>query len=148
MTLVTFEDVEHRSIDAWCDNALTILSVLRTQPEKVPFRIPPETLLQLEQIVVAWQVEATAGRWPAPRSYAVDELRQLILYWFNITKLTEEERDRLGIQFTPPAGRAFADALASAVGTAMAAVPELIDFAQRLESAWQECQPASVAAKP
>jgi len=141
MTLVRFEDVDLASIGAWCENALAILDVLRRQPEKLPFRIPIETLLELETIVDGWRLEAAGGRSPSPREYSSDELRQLIVYWFNITKLTSADRDRLGITFTPPAGRAFADALAMAVGAAIACTPELSGFADRLESEWQACQP-------
>lgn len=147
MTVVSFDDVEPGSIAVWCDNALEILGVLREHQEKLPFRIPPETLLLLEDIVAGWSHEAVAGRPPAPRTYGTDELRNLILYWCNITKLTEDERDRLGIRFTPPAGRPFADALARAVGGAMAAQPELTAFAERLEATWQECQPGFAAGR-
>ena len=145
MAVVTFGEVEHAAIDAWCENALAILSVLRRHPDKVPFRIPQETLLRLEQVVSEWHCDARAGRTPPPREYDTDELQQLIVYWFNVTKLTEDERDRLGIQFTPPAGRAFADALAVAVGGALASSPELSAFVDRLEAAWQECQPGFAA---
>jgi hypothetical protein len=141
VALVSFDEVEHPSVQAWCENALVILAILRKHPDKVPFRIPTETLLHLEEIVTEWRFDAMSGHMPAPREYGDDELRQLILYWFNITKLTEEERDRLGIRFTPPAGRAFADALAAAVGGAMVASPALTAFADRLEAEWQECQP-------
>lgn len=145
--LVTFTDVAPGSIAAWCENALAILAVLRRHPDKIPFRIPPESLLLLEDIVVEWQREASAGFVPGPREYAADDLRQLILYWFNITKLTDEERDRLGISFTPPAGRAFADALAVAVGASLAGSPELASFADRLEASWRECQPGFAAGR-
>ena len=144
MIVVAFEVVPCESIVAWCDNALEILAVLDRHPDKLPFRIPQETVLHLEQIVSSWRYDALGGCMPPPRSYAADELRQVVLYWFNITKLTEEERDRLGIVFTPPSGRAFADALAAAVGGAMSSTPELAAFVGRLETEWRACQPAFV----
>jgi hypothetical protein len=145
--LVSIREVERGSVEAWCDNALAILDSLRRQAEKAPFRIPAETLCALEAIVHDWRADACSGRTPQPRAYEPDELRQLILYWFNVTKLTESERDRLGIEFTPPEGRAFADALADAVGEVLFASDELREFAERLAAAWQECQPAFVASR-
>ena len=147
MILVAFEEVACESIVAWCENALGILAVLRRHPDKLPFRIPPETVLELEQIVTGWQHQAMGGCIPPARSYTVDELRQLVLYWFNISKLTEDERDRLGILFTPPAGRAFANALAAAVGTAMRSTPDLTAFVGRLEVEWEECQPSFIQSR-
>lgn len=140
--------VDANSTRVWCRNALDILGALEDKAEKVPFSLPPESRLLLETMVCDWLREAECGRPPQPRDYRTDEFRQLVLYWFNITKLTEDERERLGIVFTPPDGRAFADALAAGVADVLFASPELTAFAARLEQAWQDCQPGFTAKRP
>ena len=134
-----------RSTSAWCTNALHILKALGDNPDKVPFGLPPESRFLLETIVLDWLRDAELGRTPQIGDYETDEFKQLIVYWFNITKLTPEDRDRLGITFTPPEGRAFADAVAAGVAGALFASPELTAFAQRLEEAWRDCQVAFAA---
>ena len=133
------------STRVWCENALHILKALGENPDKVPFGLPPESRFLLETIVLDWLRNAELGRTPQIGDYETDEFKQLIVYWFNITKLTPEERDRLGITFTPPEGRAFADALAAGVAEALFSSEELTDFARRLEESWRDCQAAFVA---
>lgn len=134
-----------RSTRVWCRNALQILDALGEKAGKVPFSLPTESRLLLETLVCDWLREAELGRPPQARQYETDEFRQLVLYWFNITKLTVDDRERLDIVFTPPDGRVFADALATAVADVLFASPELMAFAARLEQEWLDCQGAFTA---
>lgn len=132
------------SILAWVANANRILDRLVANPTRAPFRIPPETVLGMRDALDAM----------CPRDLAPDDLvehalafepgalRDLITYWFNITKLTEDQRADLDIEFGIADGEAFAQALAAAVGTAMASHPPLAEFAARLAAEWEECQPS------
>ena len=137
---LVIDAVDVDSTRVWCRNALDILRALGEHPASVPFALPSESRLLLESMVCGWLRDAELGRGPQIRDYETDEFRQLVLYWFNITKLTDEERARLGIVFTPPEGRAFADALAAGVADALFASPELTAFASRLEDEWRDCQ--------
>ena len=139
------DGVEPRAVVVWCANALQILDAIHEHGDRLAFRIPPESLFFIAELVTGWRDTAAAGTSLGSQTFDDEHVRQLVTYWFNITKLTEEERTELGIAFTPPDGRVFADALASAVGAAMAASPALTDFAVRLEAAWRDCQPSFAA---
>jgi hypothetical protein len=139
------DGVEPSAVVAWCVNALDILDAVHRNSDKVPFRVPPEALFSMAELVTGWRDAASAGNDLGRQGFDEEHVRLLVTYWFNITKLTEDERGRLGISFTPPDGRPFADALAAAVGAAMTASPSLADFAARLEAAWRECQPSFAA---
>lgn len=142
MAHLELEHVDPDAVLAWCDNSLDILDALHRNADKVPFHIPPETIMFLVELVTEWRDVAARGQQVEGRAFEDEHVRQLVTYWFNVTKLSEDERDLLGISFTPPAGRSFADALAAGVADAMTASPALADFAARLETAWRSCQPA------
>ena len=144
MVEVAIEEVDAESVVAWTENALDILDALHSNGDRVAFRVPPETMFFIAELVTGWRDEARRGVVPAPRSYDEHHLRQLVTYWFNITKLTDDDKKALDVEFTPPEGRAFADALVGAVGAAMSASPALAEFAVNLEREWRECQPAFV----
>ena len=141
MVELDVDGVEPRAVVAWCANALELLDALRERGDQLPFRIPAETMFFIAELVGGWMDTAAAGHPIRSRTFDEEHVRQIVTYWFNITKLTAAELERLEVSFTPPEGRPFADALAAAVGVAMASSPVLADFARRLEAEWQECQP-------
>ena len=145
MVYLELDGVEPNAVVAWCDNALEILDAIHRSGDEVPFRVPPETLFFIAELVTGWRDTASDGDHLPSQRFDDEHVRQIVTYWFNITKLTEDERERLAISFTPEEGRPFADALAAGVGAAMAASPALTEFAARLEAAWRECQPSFAA---
>jgi hypothetical protein len=143
---VTIAPVSAASAQAWVENADRVLDCLERGREKVPFALPIETLEQLRDFLDEVCAQVGNDTSEVTVEFEVTELRNLMTYWFNITMLDETQRDRLGIAWTPPRGRGFADALAGGVASAMANVPELAAFAGQLAVAWEDCQPQFGAA--
>lgn len=153
---------------AWVTKANAILDQLVANAAHLPFRLPLETVAVMRETLAKLLPcdKAVAGRDHASGEAVIDlfddhadhrgqswvlsfepaTLHEVIVYWFNITKLTEEQRARFGVVFHDPEADAFADALGGALGTAMIAHPDLAEFAQRLGREWDECQPAFSAA--
>ena len=143
MITLTISDVPSTAAVAWCENARDVLNALEMHDEKLPFRFPAEAARSMRGLVADWRAAATAGpsfHWSD--EFEPAEFQPLVVYWFNITRLTEDDRARLGITFTPDEGRAFADAVAASVATAMMESPPLAKLVDRLASAWADCQPA------
>ena len=153
MITLTVSGVPSAAATVWCENALEILDALGLHAEKLPFRFPLEAARAMRTLVAEWRTAAAQG--PAfdwTDEFEPAEFQPLVVYWFNITRLTDDDRARLGITFTPDDGRAFADAVAAAVAEAMLESPPLAKLVDRLASAWEDCQPgftdAVVSARP
>ena len=137
------------SARAWLANATHTLDQLAANQSAAPFRLPPEMLARMRETVAALAPDPDRGEGdtgPAVLSFSAPELHDVVTYWFNITKLTAEQRRDLDIRFGVEEGAAFGDALAAAVGEAMVAHPDLAAFADRLAAEWDDCQPAFSAA--
>ena len=153
MITLTVSGVPSLAATAWCNNAIEVLDALDAGAEKLPFRFPDEAARAMRQLVADWLAVAAAGAsFDWTDEFDAAEFQPLVVYWFNITRLTEEDRARLGISFSPEEARVFADAVAAAVAQAMMASPPLAKLVDRLASAWADCQPAFsdtvVAARP
>lgn len=153
---------------AWVTKANTILDRLVASAAHLPFRLPLETVAVMRETLAKLlpcdaavaDHEHSSGEAvinlfddasdPRGQSWVLSfdpgTLHEVIVYWFNITKLTEEQRARFGVVFHDPEADAFADALGGALGAAMIAHPDLAAFAERLGREWDECQPAFAAA--
>ena len=134
--------VSARSAVVWLANANQVLDQVDRGREKLPFRMPDEALDELRAFLCEASAVAQHEPFVMCAEHDPQRLKHMISYWFNVTQLDETQRARLGIQWSPPDGREFGDALAAGVATAMASSPELTDYAARLASAWAVCQPA------
>ena len=143
MITLTVSGVPSSAATVWCANALDVLDALGSHAEKLPFRFPAEAAEAMRGLVTEWQAAAAGGAtFDWTDDFEPAEFQPLVVYWFNVTRLTDDDRARLGISLTPEDGRAFADAVAAAVAEAMVASPPLAKLVDRLASAWADCQPA------
>lgn len=141
---VAIAAVPAASITAWVANANRILDRLVASATRAPFRIPPETVLAMRDALDAMSPPDAGADDLVEQALMFEPgvLRDLITYWFNITKLTDAQRADLDIEFGVADAEDFAQALAAAVGAAMVAHPPLAEFAARLAAEWEECQPS------
>jgi hypothetical protein len=116
--------VDANAAEVWTDHMLGNLAVIRTQLEKLPFKLPEEIVDELGDLLRRWNdhaVEAIADqkdfRWQ--QDFDEADVHRLVQYWANLDSLTEEHLDRFGIKWSPLESRPFFDALAAGVAGAL-----------------------------
>jgi hypothetical protein len=98
------------------------LRTLRPQRDRMPFRLPDEVSLAIEDHLLRWQAVAAKGSevFHVVEEVDDDELRLLVRYWANLDSLTDEQVRTLGVDWSSADHRPFFDALVQGVARALA----------------------------
>lgn len=117
--------VDAAAAEGWTGHMLANLALLRTRLDKLPFRLPPEIVDELSDLLRQWNDHAREAIedgnapfvWEA--DLEEDDLHRLVQYWANLDSLPDEIIDRLGVTKPPFATKLFFDALAAGVAEAL-----------------------------
>jgi hypothetical protein len=118
----------------WIDHVAVNLAVVRSKPERLPFRLPTEVADAIEALLATWaRVAERGGVFHWVDVLDDDEVRALVRYWTNLDALTDDQVRALGLDWAPAGARPFFNAVAGAVAAALAHAERGQDpFAARL----------------
>jgi CheY-like chemotaxis protein len=119
----------------WIANTKTILAAIRTHPEIV--EVPADVIDLFESLLARWDETAAGARdflWVARAD--AGEVSRIVEHWAVIDSLTDEQLERLGVHWSPPAGRVFFDALTTGVLRALERHGATRRLAARLAAQW------------
>lgn len=120
----------------WIANTRKIVDAVRTQPEKIPFRVPDDVGDAFAEYLDRWWQEAQDEEFHWSGEEDPERLRMLLTYWVNIDRLTDAQMADLGVTWSPPAGEPFFQAVTAAVIAALVSNDELADFGETLRVLW------------
>ena len=116
--------VDAAAAKGWTGHMLANLALLRTRLDKLPFRLPPEIVDELCDLLGQWHDHAkdaidarTSFVWEA--DLEADDVQRLVRYWANLDSLPDDIIDRLGVTKPPFPTKLFFDALAAGVAEAL-----------------------------
>ena len=122
---------------AWVANTQGIIAAIRAQPEVLGEPVPDDVLDLFERFLEEWAAVAAdteVFRWVARADVA--EVQRLVEHWAAVDRMTDEQLERLGVQWSPPEAAPFFRALTAGVLDAIAAKEGMRQLADTLARQW------------
>lgn len=110
----TVGPVSSAAARVWIPNTRAILDAAVAHPEVVGMTIPEDVVELFRSFLAQWEAVASGSdvfRWVARARPA--DVERAIEYWLAIDGMTDEQMGRLGVEWSPPEGAPFFDALAA-----------------------------------
>lgn len=114
--------VDVEAARSWLAYVIVGLRAVRAKADLLPFRLPDEVAVLIEELLTTWQdaADTTTGPFHWVDDLDEERVRTLVRYWANLDSMSDELVRELGIDPSPVAGRPFFAALTTAVATALA----------------------------
>ena len=121
----------------WIDNTTLILAAVRAHPEMLAEPVPSDVLDLFDRFLIAWRDVASAS----PDFYWVaragaEEVTRLVESWATIDRIPDDRLHAVGVDWAPPEGRPFFEALTPGVLAALEAHAETQELAAALARQW------------
>jgi DNA-binding NarL/FixJ family response regulator len=121
----------------WVSNTTRIINAVRQHPDVLDTPVGDEVFETFEHYLAVWQEIALGNdefTWAARASST--DVERLVGAWASIDRMTDDQLEKLGIEWSSPLGRQFFDALTAAVLEALAAHEATANLAARLQPQW------------
>jgi CheY-like chemotaxis protein len=122
----------------WVENTTKIIHAVRGRPDLLDTPVGDEVFETFEHYLEVWRDIAVGNDefvWAARASSG--DVERLVGAWASIDRMTDQQLDELGIEWSGPLGRQFFDALTAAVLEALAAHEATANLAARLQPQWK-----------
>ena len=133
----------------WVPNTQRILDAVRAHPEVLERAIPSDVIELFYSFLRQWDEIASTTeefRWAARAS--TSDVSRIVEYWAVIDRMTDEQLELLGIDWSPPEGEIFFRALTEGVLQALGRHEETRRLASLLGEQWAPQQEGSGRAGP
>ncbi len=131
--------VSSQAARVWVANTRKIIDAVAAHPEIVGETIPGDVIELFRSFLDQWDgvaANTSEFRWVARANPA--DVSRIVNYWAAIDLMTDEQLDRLGIQWAPPEGEPFFHALTAGVLDALKRHEETRQLAARLGEQWAQ----------
>ena len=122
----------------WIANTKRILGALVDHPEVLAEPVPDDVLDLFCSFLDTWEEiagQADEFRWVARAAPA--DVERIVTWWGAIDVMTDEQLDRLGVTWSPPAGEPFFRAMVAAVLGALSRHEETQRLARLMGEQWE-----------